>query len=175
MTHLLAEGSNIWVGAMFAVLWFVGMIVSTLAKQKKERQERDTLIQRTRSVPTIPPLRSIAPTPPVTARPPATRKQPLQRPAKKARAQVFVDRLSGMTDRAAPRTAPGVTPRVTPTATPRAIQPVAPATPPVATQRPNADADELRLALKPRHAKLQFVLAELIRPPLALREERGDR
>lgn len=161
MQNLLAAGDDakIWTGAFFAVVWFVGMIVSALAKQKKERVSRD--ISASRLPAETPPPREAVIIPPI---PPAARRQAKpQRPSKRGKPtpQAFVSRseVSNVPRRlvAPPAAASTVDDTI------------------VNGRREQFGvAGELRLALRPRNVKMQFVLNELLQPPLALRREAGD-
>jgi hypothetical protein len=165
---ILAAGENITeilFGVVFFLIWIASAAMSQMAKQR-DQQRREQVRREIESGRTAPPAmplqiqqrrpiqRATAPRP-AAPRPPARR--PTQAPKHPAprRASVPIEAMMQATP---------ATPSIPNEAKPR------PAAAPI-RQPLSANAATLRAWLRPATLKQQFILTEVLQPPLALRDE----
>lgn len=157
--YILAAGDDNpmkWVfPAIFILIWAVSSVINAIAK-KKERERRERMRMELEK-------RSSAP-PPVPL--PTQRPEPIRRPMAKRPPPI-------------PKKSATVIHRRTPKVTPRMPVPVpieepvvrvsAPAVTPVARRSTTATAATIHAWLKPATMRQQFILTEILRPPIAYR------
>jgi hypothetical protein len=150
--HVLASANGIFV-IVFVILW----IASALAGNAKKKEQR--------SKPTIIPRQAPPRRPRPIARPPLPRPIPTPTPPLKMPTPVwFPPAPPTPSEMPVPRVVPPGTP--SPLAVP-SLAPVGPAMP-----RPSAPvAASIHRWLRPATLRSQFILTEIFRPPLALRDE----
>lgn len=186
--HLLAASDTDFSGIAFAIvfilIWAAGAATNVM-KRKAEQQKRDQLRRDLNDGSTS--SSTIAP-PPVVATPAAKkitrqpRREPRQRPAQQRAAPQrdpvsnlppalaeLLRRTMQLPSQPAPIKAPAATAPIPPPA-PIARAPIPPAPVPAASLQP-VQASNLRSWLRPEKLRREFILTEILQPPLALRND----
>jgi len=156
------ELTKVIVGAVFVLIWVLSGLASAISKGKEEAKRRRAREMIAAGIATPPPL-------PANARVQTRQQRPTARiatPARQPRRQA--PKTARIVQRQQPPTAPfAQAPVVAPTEVPRQPQ-----QPPVVVRRPTTSvtATALNAWLRPATLRQQFILTEVLQPPLALRE-----